>query len=253
MIDRILTVIVHSIRHYVKQTHHHHQSVRAVWKGHAREALPQLLSEILRQHSLVAAWILPNSAVRRPALKTVAYSRITLRLAVCRTAIPGVRIRVAVNSDRTAPHLDVVVVCVHAVHPNRRISFLAMVVKYSHVGPRAPEREARVCMAAAIFGADCVWLGAKPWVSPYVVPENNILRAVARVVLVLKPWTEGSLRPMRVQIIRSVTDLTVLHQPILVATVEIHAICPTPPAREVAERDPGGTASLVCTPRHCWW
>ena len=72
-------------------------------------------------------------------------------------------------------------------------------------------------------------------------------------VLVLKPWTEGSLRPMRVQIIRSVTNLTVLHQPVLVATVEIHAICPTPPARKVAERDPGGTTSLVCTPRHCWW
>ena len=91
-----------------------------------------------------------------------------------------------------------------------------MVVKDGHIGTGTPEGETRVRMAAAVFAADRAWGGAEARVPPDVVPEQNLIRAVARVVLVLKPRPEGCLWPVGVEIVRGVADLAALDQPVFV-------------------------------------
>lgn len=97
------------------------------------------------------------------------------------------------------------------MHPDRTIRFLAVVVDDHTISPRAPEGKAWVCMGAAICFTDRVWVRPKSWIPPDVVPKDDVIGAVPRIMLVLEAWTEGTLRPVRVQVVSSVADLAVLH------------------------------------------
>ena len=89
------------------------------WKRHAGEPLPEILPEIAGQRRLVAALVFANRTVCWPASSAVTDSAVVVRLAMLRRAVPWVGVRVAVYRNRTTPHLDVLVVCVHRVHPDR--------------------------------------------------------------------------------------------------------------------------------------
>ena len=72
-----------------------------------------------------------------------------------------------------------------------------------------------------------VWASvAVPWGPPNIVSKNDVVGAVPRVVGVVEAGAERGLRPVRVQVVASVTDLAALDECVLVAAVEIDAVCP---------------------------
>ena len=75
--------------------------------------------------------------------------------------------------------------------------------------------------------AEVVWAGeAVTRGPPDVVAEDDVIGAVPRVVGVVEAGAKGGLRPDRVEVVASVTDLAVLDKCVLVAAVEIDAVCP---------------------------
>ena len=88
-------------------------------------------------------------------------------------------------------------------------------------------------MGAAVRAAKRLRAGAETRVAPDIIAEDNIVRAVPRIVGSVKAGSESGLRPVRVEVVAGETNLAVLDKRVLVAAVEIDAIREATPAREV--------------------
>ena len=74
-------------------------------------------------------------------------------------------------------------------------------------------------MGAAVCATKGVWTGAKTWVPTNVVPEDDVIGTVPRVMCTIEPRAKSSLWPVRIQVVTGKTYLATLDKCVLVATV----------------------------------